>query len=199
MAKKKGGGGGGESKKSVQKKKEKAIEDKTFGLKNKNKSKKVQQQIQSIAKNVMNSGDPKQRKLEEQRRKAKAEAKARAKAQKEEQNALFGEALLAVQKKSKHTDQKSGKVEAKGRDADDDEKNKGNSRAMKMMYQMDAQEMSDKLKEDVSSDSWLLIFLRFAACAIRICRTNRRALLASQLLTPPHFILSLSERTNEQT
>lgn len=41
MAKKKGGGGDAPSKKNVQKKKAQAIEDKTFGLKNKNKSKKV--------------------------------------------------------------------------------------------------------------------------------------------------------------
>ena len=42
MAKKKGGGGGeAPSKKAQQKKKVQAIEDKTFGLKNKNKSKKV--------------------------------------------------------------------------------------------------------------------------------------------------------------
>ena len=40
MAKKKGGGDQ-ESKKTIQKKKAQAIEDKTFGLKNKNKSKKV--------------------------------------------------------------------------------------------------------------------------------------------------------------
>merc|ERR1712154_400672 len=39
--------------------------------------------------------------------------------------------------------------EAKGRDADDDDKKKsGTSRAMKMMYQMDAKEMEEKLKED---------------------------------------------------
>lgn len=146
MAKKKAGG---DSKKSVQKKQQQVIEDKTFGLKNKNKSKKVQQKIQSIEKNVLHSGDPKLRKLEEQRRQAKAEAKARKKAMQEEQNALFGEALLAVQKKST-TNQKFGKVEAIGRDADDDAAKKGTSRAMKMMYQMDAQEMADKLKEDVS-------------------------------------------------
>lgn len=137
----------GASKKTVQKQKQKIIEDKTFGLKNKNKSKKVQQQIQGIEKNVMNSGDPKLRKLEEQRKQAKEEAKIRRKQMQAEQEALFGEALLAIQKKS--TSQKDGKVEAKGRDAEDDAKNKkGTSAAMKMMYQMDAQEMDIKLKED---------------------------------------------------
>ena len=151
MAKKKGGGSGkqAESKKSIQKKKQQIVEDKTFGLKNKNKSKKVQQQIKAVEKNVMNSGDPKMRKLEEERRKAKAEAKARKKAMKDEQDALFGEALLAVQKK-KAIDKKSGKQEAAGRDANDDASKKTTSRAMKMMYQMDAKEMEEKLREDVS-------------------------------------------------
>jgi len=150
MAKKKGGDAKqAESKKSVQKKKQQIVEDKTFGLKNKNKSKKVQQQIRSVEKNVMNSGDPKMRKLEEDRKKAKADAKARKKAMKDEQDALFGEALLAVQNK-KTLDKKSGKQEAAGRDANDDDNKKTTSRAMKMMYQMDAQEMEEKLREDVS-------------------------------------------------
>lgn len=140
----------------VQKKKQQLVDDKTFGLKNKNKSKKVQQQIESVKKNVMNSGDPRVRKQEELRQKAKAEAKLRKKAQKEEQDALFNEALMAVTKKS--TSQKDGKVEAKGRDADEDTK-KSSSRAMKMMYQMDAQEMNDKLREDVSSMQWLRLWI----------------------------------------
>lgn len=135
-----------ESKKAAQKKKDKMVEDKTFGLKNKNKSKKVQAQIESVKKNVYNGGDPKQRKAEEERKKAKAAAKARKKAMKDEQDALFGEALLAV-KKSGTTKLKSS-VQAKGRDHDADDKKKGTSRAMKMMYQMDAKEMADKLKED---------------------------------------------------
>lgn len=122
--------GDNESKKTQQKKKQQIIEDRTFGLKNKNKSKKVQQQIQSIEKNVLNSGDPKMRKLEEQRRQAKADAKARKKAMEDERNALFGEALLAVQKKN--VDHKFGKVEAKGRDANDENEKKQTSRAMKM-------------------------------------------------------------------
>eukprot|EP00340_Litonotus_pictus_P010213 CAMPEP_0170514956 /NCGR_PEP_ID=MMETSP0209-20121228/1447_1 /TAXON_ID=665100 ORGANISM="Litonotus pictus, Strain P1" /NCGR_SAMPLE_ID=MMETSP0209 /ASSEMBLY_ACC=CAM_ASM_000301 /LENGTH=373 /DNA_ID=CAMNT_0010799231 /DNA_START=1 /DNA_END=1122 /DNA_ORIENTATION=- len=42
------GGGTGESKKSVQKKQEKVFEDKTFGLKNKNKSKTVQNYIKGV-------------------------------------------------------------------------------------------------------------------------------------------------------
>lgn len=141
-------GGDAESKKAQQKKKQQILEDKTFGLKNKKKSKVVQAQIRSIEKSVLNSGDPRQRKLEEQRKRAKAEAKARKKAAEEERNALFGEALMAVQKKHKHANQKEGVVEARGRDANDDEKKGSTSRAMKMMYQMDAKEMEDKLRED---------------------------------------------------
>lgn len=43
---------GGESKKTVEKKKEKVIEDKTFGLKNKNKSKTVQNYIKGVEQTV---------------------------------------------------------------------------------------------------------------------------------------------------
>jgi hypothetical protein len=133
------------SKKTDQKKKNQIIEDRTFGLKNKNKSKKVQQYVQSVTTNVMNSGDRKQRQLEEQRKKQKAEAKARKKAMEDEANALFNEALGALNKKT--TNFKEGKTEAKGRDAEDDSK-KTTSRAMKMMYQMDAKEMEERLRED---------------------------------------------------
>lgn len=42
------------SKKAVREKKERAIEDATFGLKNKNKSKKVQQFINRVEKSVKN-------------------------------------------------------------------------------------------------------------------------------------------------
>jgi hypothetical protein len=138
------------SKKNQAKKKEKMVEDKTFGLKNKKKSKVVQAQIKSVQNSIMNSGDPKQRKMEEDRRKAKASQKLRKKAAKEEQDALFGEALMAVAKK-KSTNKKEGQVEAKGRDGGDEGPAKsGTSRAMKLMYQMDAQEAEAKLKEDVS-------------------------------------------------
>eukprot|EP01083_Nonionella_stella_P090059 251585_1 len=146
MAKK--GGGGGTSKKSEQKRKTKVIDDKTFGLKNKNKSKKVQAHISSVTKNVMNSGDPKERKIAEQRARMKADAKARKKAAEQERNALFGEALLAVKKKT--TTKTSAEGGSKGRDHDDGKgkAKSGQSRAMKMMFQMDAQEMEEALKSD---------------------------------------------------
>ena len=47
-------GGGGASKKTEQKQKTKVIEDKTFGLKNKNKSVKVQNFVKSVTAQVMN-------------------------------------------------------------------------------------------------------------------------------------------------
>uniref|UniRef100_A0A6T6H7B8 ZC3H15/TMA46 family C-terminal domain-containing protein n=1 Tax=Craspedostauros australis TaxID=1486917 RepID=A0A6T6H7B8_9STRA len=138
--------GGNASKKTEQKKKNKIIEDRTFGLKNKNKSKKVQQHIQSVTKQVM-SVDRRTRMEEEKRKQMRKDHKLRKKAEEAERNALFGEALLAVKKK-KTTNQKDGKQEAKGRDGNDESAKKGTSRAMKMMYQMDAQEMEDRLKED---------------------------------------------------
>jgi hypothetical protein len=128
-AKKKGGNDA--SKKTIQKQKQMKIEDQTFGLKNKNKSKVVQRFVQSVEKAVNNGGDKRQRQLEEQRAKAKAEQKLRKKALEEERNALFGEALLAIKSKNT-TSQKEGKVEAKGRDADDEGKKPSQSRAMKM-------------------------------------------------------------------
>lgn len=139
-----------ESKKTAQKKKEKMLEDKTFGLKNKNKSAKVQAYVKSTEKSILNAGtDARSRHLDAQKKEQAKARKALKKAKEAEQAALFGEALLAVSKKGPKFDAKSGKVEAKGRDADDgDEKKGGTSRAMKMMYQMDAQEMENKLKED---------------------------------------------------
>ncbi len=140
-----------ESKKTAQKKKEKMLDDKTFGLKNKNKSAKVQAYVKSTEKSILNAGtDARSRQLDAQKKEAAKARKALKKAKEAEQAALFGEALLAVSKKGPKFDAQSGKVEAKGRDADDADENKkgGTSRAMKMMYQMDAQEMEDKLKED---------------------------------------------------
>jgi len=144
MPKKKGGGEA--NKKAEQKKKAKIIDDKTFGLKNKNKSKKVQAYIQATTKSVMNGGDPKKRREEEERKKANAARKARKKALEEERNALFGEALLAVKKKT--TTKMKGDNEAKGRDHNETKEKGGTSRAMKMMFQMDAKEMEEALTSD---------------------------------------------------
>lgn len=136
-----------QSKKVIGKKIDKMIEDKTFGLKNKNKSKKVQQHIQSVKKNVQNSSNSKSNKMDEHRRQAKNDANARRKAE-QERNILFGDALLAVQKKT--TTKTKGVNEAKGRDHDDEKGKNNTSRAMKMMYQMDANEMEAALTKDTN-------------------------------------------------
>ncbi|GMI48345.1 hypothetical protein TrCOL_g8839 [Triparma columacea] len=135
-------------KKADQKKKKQMMEDKTFGLKNKNKSKKVQQFVQSTEKSIMNGGNQEYRKQQEVNKMKKAANKAAKKAAESERDALFGEALLAVSKKT--TTKMKGGNEAVGRDGGDDEKKvkPGQSRAMKLMYQMDAQEMKEKLEED---------------------------------------------------
>lgn len=139
-----------ESKKLAQKKKEKMLDDKTFGLKNKNKSSKVQAYVQSTTKSIMNAGtDARSRQLDARKKEEAKARKALKKAKEAEQAALFGEALLAVSKKGPKFDAKAGKIESKGRDHDDgDDKKGGTSRAMKMMYQMDAKEMEERLKED---------------------------------------------------
>lgn len=143
-----------QSKKAAQKKKDKLLEDKTFGLKNKNKSAKVQQYVKSTEKSIMNMGtDAQSRAREHKLKEEKMAHKALKKAKAAEEAALFGEALLAVNRKGSGQKfaKNEGKVEAKGRDHDDGgggEKKGGTSHAMKLMYQMDAQEMEDKLRED---------------------------------------------------
>jgi len=84
------------SKKNEQKKKKMQIDDRTFGLKNKNKSKKVQSYVQSISNSVNNTGDRKQRMEEEKRKREKIQQKERKKAVKDEQNALFNDGVLSV-------------------------------------------------------------------------------------------------------
>ena len=136
------------SNKSVAKKKASQIEDKTFGLKNKNKSSKVASFVQSTIKSIECSGDPKERALKEAMKRARVTKRETQKAADEERDALFGAALLAVAKKTS-INLKSASGDAVGRDGNDDAKKDkaGAGRAMKMMYQMDAQEMDDRLRE----------------------------------------------------
>ena len=76
--------------KQQEKKVKKIVEDKTFGLKNKNKSKKVQQFINQVEATAGNTGKSnKQVKLEEAARKAKLEEKKLREEAKKEQAALF--------------------------------------------------------------------------------------------------------------
>ena len=63
------------SKKSEQKKKASQIEDKTFGLKNKNKSTKVMKFVESTTKSIQSSGDPKERAKAEAMKRERVSAK----------------------------------------------------------------------------------------------------------------------------
>ncbi|KAG5191073.1 hypothetical protein JKP88DRAFT_12314 [Tribonema minus] len=85
--------------KKVDKKKiAKVIEDKTFGLKNKSKSKAVQQYVATVEKNVKNSAGAAQAEANKAKRKAAKEA---AKQAELEMKALFNEALVAGKKAPK--------------------------------------------------------------------------------------------------
>ena len=75
------------SKKTEMKKKEKTIEDKTFGMKNK-KGAKSQKFIAQVEKQVKSGGDPRARKIEEERL-AEKKRKEEAKRAEEEKKALF--------------------------------------------------------------------------------------------------------------
>ncbi|KAL8019452.1 putative Zinc finger, CCCH-type, ZC3H15/TMA46 family, Zinc finger, CCCH-type superfamily [Plasmopara halstedii] len=66
---------GGPSKKSIEKQKEKTLEDKTFGLKNKKKSKNVQKYIQEVTKQVK-GGNTRADRIKEQEAKKKKDAMA---------------------------------------------------------------------------------------------------------------------------
>ncbi|CAK4491267.1 unnamed protein product [Aphanomyces euteiches] len=60
----------GPSKKTVQKAKEKIVEDKTFGLKNKNKSKNVQNYIKQVTHQVKGTSEAQERKKQEEKKAA---------------------------------------------------------------------------------------------------------------------------------
>ncbi|KAE9010958.1 hypothetical protein PR003_g15348 [Phytophthora rubi] len=79
---------GGPSKKNVEKAKDKSLEDKTFGLKNKKKSKNVQKYIQEVTKQVKGSNSRADR-LKEQEAKRKKDAKA----EQENLKSLFAAAI----------------------------------------------------------------------------------------------------------
>eukprot|EP00984_Skeletonema_dohrnii_P017849 scaffold8207_cov64-Skeletonema_dohrnii-CCMP3373.AAC.1 len=99
-----------ESKKAAQKKKEKLLEDKTFGLKNKNKSSKVQAYVKSTERSILNAGtDARTRQMDAQKKEQAKARKALKKAKEAEQAALFGEALMAVSKKGPKFGAKAGK------------------------------------------------------------------------------------------
>ncbi|RHZ57119.1 hypothetical protein Glove_393g10 [Diversispora epigaea] len=78
-----------QSEKSKQKDKQKIVEDKTFGLKNKKKSVKVQQQIKQIENQVLQSGNRKVQKEKELEKQALANKKLAEQKKKEEHSELF--------------------------------------------------------------------------------------------------------------
>lgn len=86
----------GPSTKTQAKAKAKVIEDKTFGMKNKNKSSKTQKYIASLEQAVKNGGDRKAKKVEEEAQKAR-EAKKEAEKEKQELAKLI-KPVVQVQK-----------------------------------------------------------------------------------------------------
>jgi hypothetical protein len=78
----------GPSKKTIEKEKKKIIEDKTFGLKNKNKSKSVQKQVQQV-KNAVNQIHDKKAKKEQEEKEKKRLQKLMEKQREAELKALF--------------------------------------------------------------------------------------------------------------
>ena len=95
---KKGKKGNQPSTKTVQKEKARLVEDKTFGLKNKGKSKKVQQFVKSVEQTVMNPNRKAAR--EKSAAELRKEQKAAEKARKEELAALFNVTKTAGETKA---------------------------------------------------------------------------------------------------
>lgn len=95
------------SKKSVEKAKAKIIEDKTFGLKNKNRSAKVQQYVQSVSKSV------KQGSADQRKKEMENEAKRKLK----EEKRLFEEEM---QKLFKSVDDGTAKKKPEGAEGEED-------------------------------------------------------------------------------
>lgn len=94
------------SKKNVEAKKNKIIEDKTFGLKNKNKSTKVKQYVSTVQDQVKAAGNRKDRELLEKQR-ADAEAKKRFDAERKKELAELFKAAIVQPKVPFGTDPKS--------------------------------------------------------------------------------------------
>ncbi|KAJ2785518.1 Translation machinery-associated protein 46 [Coemansia javaensis] len=84
----------GPSKKADEKQKKQAIEDKTFGLKNKNKSAKVGKYVKQVEKQVMDSGNRKLKEAADKRR-AQVEKKEAEKKRQEELGELFSPVQVA--------------------------------------------------------------------------------------------------------
>lgn len=75
---------------NLEKQKKKIIEDRTFGLKNKNKSKKVQRQVQALKNQIKDAGLSKQDRMILQERERRKQERQAAKEREKELQALFG-------------------------------------------------------------------------------------------------------------
>lgn len=93
------------SKKTEQKAKDKIIEDRTFGLKNKNKSSKVQKYVQQVAQQIKSGGNPKAKK-EEAKSLARKQKKEEEEIRKQEAS-LLAKPVVSAQKVPFGTDPKS--------------------------------------------------------------------------------------------
>jgi predicted RNA binding protein with dsRBD fold (UPF0201 family) len=96
-----------QSNKAVQKKISKVVEDKTFGLKNKNKSKKVAQYVQQVAQTAKLMGKNRKQLKEEEAMKAQREAMKQGKADREADLATLFKAVVDTQKLPQGADPKS--------------------------------------------------------------------------------------------
>ena len=80
--------------KAANARKEKLIEDKTFGLKNKNKSKKVQQYVNQVKSSVVAMGNRKDRQMQEKANAEKALKKKMEEEKKKEMQELFQQVVI---------------------------------------------------------------------------------------------------------
>ncbi|KAL0482418.1 hypothetical protein AKO1_013059 [Acrasis kona] len=122
--------GGGPSKKTIEKEKKKTIEDKTFGLKNKNKSKVVQKQVQQV-KNAVNQIHDKKAKKEAEEKEKKRMQKLLEKQREAELKSLF-----------KSVDDKKKPEEEENQEEDDEE---------------DEQDMFDQIEEELKNEEDMTI------------------------------------------
>ncbi|KAA0150628.1 hypothetical protein FNF27_02617 [Cafeteria roenbergensis] len=99
-------------KKAAKKKVEKQIEDKTFGLKNKKKSKKVQQFVAQVEKMATDGGPRRKRETLEDKAAAELRARKKAKKEAEKEMAMLLGAEVAMKKKKKKKTEGEGEEEA---------------------------------------------------------------------------------------
>jgi hypothetical protein len=100
------------SKKAVEKAQNKVIEDKTFGLKNKNRSAKVQAFVQNVQKNVKQNNNP-----EAKKKQAELDEKRKAKEEKEKYQQELAKLMRTVK------EDKDGVGSESGSDAEEGEEN----------------------------------------------------------------------------